>query len=41
MLETGEIESAIPIIAIQWLALNKQKLKQKWGVKKIGELPIA
>jgi ADP-ribose pyrophosphatase len=31
MLENGEIESAIPIIAIQWLALNKQKLKQKWG----------
>ena len=32
MLENGELESAIPIIAIQWLALNKQKLKQKWGV---------
>ncbi|TRW89969.1 NUDIX domain-containing protein [Candidatus Methylobacter oryzae] len=32
MLENGEIESAIPIIAIQWLALNKQKLKQEWGV---------
>jgi ADP-ribose pyrophosphatase len=31
MLENGEIESAIPIIAIQWLALNKQKLRQKWG----------
>ena len=31
MLENGEIESAIPIIAIQWLALNRQKLKQKWG----------
>jgi len=30
MLENGEINSAIPIIAIQWLALNKQKLKQKW-----------
>lgn len=30
MLENNEIESAIPIIAIQWLALNKQKLKQKW-----------
>ncbi len=25
MIETGEIESAIPIIAIQWLALNKEK----------------
>ncbi|WP_340121831.1 NUDIX domain-containing protein [Methylobacter svalbardensis] len=32
MLENGEIDSAIPIIAIQWLALNKQKLKQKWGI---------
>ncbi len=31
MLENGEIESAIPIIAIQWLALNRQKLKQQWG----------
>ena len=31
MLEKGEIESAIPIIAIQWLALNRQKLKQQWG----------
>ena len=30
MLESNEIESAIPIIAIQWLALNKQKLKNKW-----------
>lgn len=30
MLENGEIESAIPIIAIQWLALNRQKLKQAW-----------
>lgn len=32
MLENGEIKSAIPIIAIQWLALNKHKLKQKWGI---------
>ncbi|NOT13949.1 MAG: NUDIX domain-containing protein [Methylococcaceae bacterium] len=30
MIENGVIESAIPIIAIQWLALNKQKLQQKW-----------
>lgn len=28
MLETGEIESAIPIIAIQWLALNRQNLRR-------------
>jgi ADP-ribose pyrophosphatase len=38
MLENGEIESAIPIIAIQWLALNRQKLKQQWGIKKEGVL---
>ncbi len=30
MVESNEIESAIPIIAIQWLALNKEKIKQKW-----------
>lgn len=34
MLENGVIESAIPIIAIQWLALNRQKLKLKWGSTK-------
>lgn len=31
MLENGEIDSAIPIIAIQWLALNRQKLRRDWG----------
>lgn len=31
LLEDQKIESAIPIIAIQWLALNRQQLKQKWG----------
>jgi ADP-ribose pyrophosphatase len=30
MLEDRLIESAIPILAIQWLALNKPKLRQKW-----------
>jgi ADP-ribose pyrophosphatase len=30
MVESNEIESAIPIIAIQWLALNKEKIRQKW-----------
>ena len=30
MVENNEIESAIPIIAIQWLALNKEKLKEQW-----------
>lgn len=32
MLENGEIDSAIPIIAIQWLALNRQKLRQNWEI---------
>jgi ADP-ribose pyrophosphatase len=32
MLENGDIDSAIPIIAIQWLALNRQQLRQKWKV---------
>jgi ADP-ribose pyrophosphatase len=30
LLEQGRIESAIPIIAIQWLALNREKLRTKW-----------
>ena len=30
MVRQGEIESAIPIIAIQWLALNKAELRQEW-----------
>jgi ADP-ribose pyrophosphatase len=29
-IENGTIESAIPILAIQWLALNRQQLRQKW-----------
>jgi len=31
MLEQGEIISSMPIIAIQWLALNKQKVRQQWS----------
>lgn len=31
MLLNGEIESAIPIIAIQWLALNRQQLQVEWA----------
>lgn len=31
MLENGEINSAIAIIALQWLALNRKKLRQDWG----------
>ena len=30
IVESNEIASAIPIIAIQWLALNKEKIRQKW-----------
>ncbi|MCF7987954.1 MAG: NUDIX domain-containing protein [Methylovulum sp.] len=36
MLEQGEIMSSMPIIAIQWLALNKQKLQQQWSVPQIA-----
>ncbi len=32
MVEDGRIESGIPIIAIQWLYINRDKLRQKWGV---------
>lgn len=31
LLEQGEICSGIPIIAIQWLALNHEKVRQKWA----------
>lgn len=30
LVESNAIESAIPIIAIQWLALHREELKQKW-----------
>ena len=30
MVEAGEIASAIPIVALQWLALNREKLRQQW-----------
>lgn len=30
MVESGEIESGIPIIAIQWLYINRDKLRAKW-----------
>ena len=30
LLEQGNIKSGIPIIAIQWLALNREKLKERW-----------
>lgn len=30
LLEQGQIKSGIPIIAIQWLALNRDKLRDRW-----------
>jgi ADP-ribose pyrophosphatase len=30
MVQSNEIESGIPIIAIQWLALNREQLRQQW-----------
>jgi len=32
MIEDGRIESGIPIIAIQWLYINRDKLRKKWAV---------
>lgn len=31
LLQTGRINSAAPIIALQWLALNHQQLRERWG----------
>ena len=33
LLEQGRINSGIPIIAIQWLALNRDALRREWSVK--------
>ena len=30
MLESNEIDSAIPILALQWLALHKKNIRQRW-----------
>jgi ADP-ribose pyrophosphatase len=35
MIESGEIESAIPILALQWLALNRGQLLRKWAGKHV------
>ena len=32
-IESGAINNAMSIIALQWLQLNRQKLLQEWGVK--------
>jgi ADP-ribose pyrophosphatase len=31
LLQQGRIVSAIPIIAIQWLYINRDMLRQRWG----------
>ena len=31
MLESGELNSASPIIAMQWLRLNRERLREAWG----------
>ncbi len=33
MLENGSIDSAIPIIALQWLALNRERLQAEFAVE--------
>lgn len=32
MIEDGTIHAAMPIIALQWLALNRERLQDLWGV---------
>jgi len=32
LLDTGRINSAAPIIALQWLELNRPKLLERWGL---------
>lgn len=36
MLEAGRIESGIPIIAIQWLYINRDRLRAKWCLDVAG-----
>ncbi|HFC53270.1 MAG TPA: NUDIX domain-containing protein, partial [Gammaproteobacteria bacterium] len=31
MLHEGRIDSAAPIIAMQWLAMNRERLRHEWG----------
>lgn len=31
LLHTGKIQSAAPIIALQWLLLNRESLRRRWG----------
>lgn len=31
LVETGRIDSAAPIIGMQWLAMNRERLRRQWG----------
>ncbi len=31
LVENGRIKAALPIIALQWLALNRERLRREWG----------
>jgi ADP-ribose pyrophosphatase len=31
MVEDGSVHAAMPIIALQWLALNRERLRELWG----------
>ena len=33
MLENGSLENAATLIALQWFALNKEKVLQEWNVQ--------
>jgi ADP-ribose pyrophosphatase len=32
-MQTGNIRAAAPIIALQWLSLNRDQLRRRWGVR--------
>ncbi|MCS4503643.1 ADP-ribose pyrophosphatase [wastewater metagenome] len=31
MVENGTVHAAMPLIALQWLALNRERLREQWG----------
>ena len=37
MIQTGDIDNAPAIIAVQWLQLNKDRLCEKWSAKEFNE----
>jgi len=32
--QEGRINTAIPIIAVQWLAIHRQRLREEWGAER-------